>query len=330
MVGTDLSSLRMSPRYWLIVVVAVVCAIVGAAQARADSASVSVLNTAGQSDPVAGIPRVFRVSGVASVPEEVFVKHRAPGGAPCAPNAREDSGSGFLRFSNFGYGEHVNGSFQLEQVFTWGSPGTETFCIWLAENDEAIVSTPITQTITFRAPSGTITATVNPITPAPGQAATITVTGSSEAPEEVFAKIRLAGGAGCAPTYEADSGLSLIDDQKVNGAFSVQTTTTQTSVGTYLVCLWLADSREATPAIAGPQPETFTVAYPAPIVSGACLRDRAGVGHEERVVRFYLSKVHSHHISRRAKRGYERALRGARRALGRFLHLRHIQCPGGR
>lgn len=330
MVGTNRNRPRASLRIWPIVVVALLCMLIGAAQAQADSASISVLNTAGQSDPVASVPRVFKVSGVASVPEEVFVKHRAPGGAPCAPNAREDSGSSFWPYSNFAYEEHVNGSFQLERVFTWGSPGTETFCIWLAANENTIVSIPITQTITFRAPSGTITATVNPITPAPGQPATITVTGSSEAPEEVFAKIRSAGGAGCAPTYAADPGQSLIEGQKVNGAFSVQATTTQTSAGTYLVCLWLADSREATPAIAGPQPETFTVAYPAPIVSGACLRDRAGVGHEERVVRLYLSKVHAHHISRRAKRRYERALSGARRGLAKFLHLRHIECPGGR
>lgn len=330
MFGINLDCLRVSRHYWSIVVVVATLIVMGAAQARADSASVSVLNTAGQSDPVADIPRVFRVSGVTSVPEEVFVKYRAPGGAPCAPNAREDSGSSFLRFSSFGYGEHVNGSFQLEQVFTWGSSGTETFCIWLAENENTIVSTPITQTITFRAPSGTITATVNPITPAPGQSATITVTGSSEAPEEVFAKIRSAGGAGCAPTYEADTGQSLIEGQKVNGAFSVQTTTTQTSAGTYLVCLWLAASREATPAVAGPQPETFTVAYPPPLASGVCLHDRSGVGHEERVVRFYLSKVHAHHISRRAKRRYERSLSAARRGLAKFLHLRHVECPGGR
>jgi hypothetical protein len=308
------------------------CVFLGATQARADSATISVTNTAGQSDPVAGVPRVFTVSGVAAVPEDVFVKYRSTGGAPCAPDASEDSGTAFysgLGYPGLAYGDEVNGSFQLAHVFTWGSPGTDMFCIWLAKDANTIAS-PITETITFRAPTGTITASVNPVTPMPGQQFTITITGASESPDEVFATVRAAGGAGCAPTFQADSGQGLVNGQNVNGSFSVQANTTETSAGAYLLCLWLADSSSAIPAIAGPQPETFTVVSPPPIVSSFCLRDRAGVGHDQRVVRFYLSKVHAHHISRRAKRGYERALIGARRALAKFLHLRRLNCPNGR
>ena len=307
------------------------CLLAGATQARADSATITVTNTAGQSDPVAGVPRVFTLSGVAAVPERIFVKHRAPGGAPCAPSAETDSGSTLPSyFPEWGWDSEVNGSFSFQHVFTWDSVGSEVFCIWLAENEKTIVNTPITQTITFRAPTGTITATVSPTTPSPAQQFTVTITGASEASEEVFATLRPAGGAACAPTFQADSGQGLVNGQNVNGSFSIQSTASESNAGTYLVCLWLADSASSTPAIAGPQPETFTVASPVPIASGSCLRDRAGVGHEERVVRYYLSKVHAHRISRRAKRGYERALTGARRALSKFLHLRHIQCPNGR
>jgi hypothetical protein len=243
---------------------AVAALLVCSGAALADSASISVTNTAGESDPAAGLPRVFTLSGTASVPERAFVKYRSPGGAQCAPNAEEDSGSplGGYYYSPF-WDATIEGAFSNRNVMTWEPPGTVMFCIWLAKGESEIVA-PITQIITFRSPRGTISATVDPLTPTPGQQATITVTGSSEAPEHVFAAIRSAGGAPCAPTYEADSGQSLIDGTNVNGSFSLQATTTQTKAGTYLICLWLASSASDTSPIAGPQPETFTVGSPPP------------------------------------------------------------------
>jgi hypothetical protein len=80
----------------------------------------------------------------------------------------------------------------------------------------------------------------------------------------VYAAIRPAGGAPCAPTPRTDSGEQLIGGQEVNGSFSVQATTTESKAGTYLICLWLAASSETTPAVAGPQPVLFTVGYPPP------------------------------------------------------------------
>jgi hypothetical protein len=233
-------------------------------QALADSASITVTTTSGQPDPAAGVPRIFSAVGDASVPERIYVKYRAIGGAPCAPDAESDSGSvlEYPFFNNWAWNEEVNGSFNIQKVFTWEPPGTFMFCVWLAES-AGTIATPITQTITFRAPVGTISATVNPATPQPGQSATVTITGSSESPEQVFAKIRATGGAPCAPTFEADSGQSLVYGQEVNGSFSTQTTTQQ-SAGTYLICLWLASSPNDPHPVAGPQPETFTVATPAP------------------------------------------------------------------
>jgi hypothetical protein len=310
--------------------------LVGASQALADSASISVTTTSGQSDPAAGVPRIFTLSGVASVPEHIYVKSRAPGGAPCAPTAESDTGSRFESYGGWGYGDEVNGNFNIQKVFTWEPPGTEVFCIWLAGSDKTITA-PITQAITFRAPTGTITATVNPITPAPGQQATITVTGSSEAPEKVYAKIRSAGGAPCAQTYEADSGENLIYGQSVNGSFSEQAKTTQSKAGQYLICLWLAGSSNDTSPIAGPQPETFTVGVPPPpppplppAPSHACLRDRAVVAHEELVIRSYAHRLKSHHLSRKTRRRDMKILAGARKSASKYQSLRQHQCPNGK
>ena len=314
---------------------ALIAVLVCSGTALADSASLSVTTTSGQSDPAAGVPRIFTLSGVASVPEHIFVKWRAPGGAPCAPTAESDTGSSFDDYG-WGYGEEVNGDFSFQKVFTWEPAGTEVFCIWLASNERTI-TTPITQTITFRAPNGTITATVNPITPTPGEKATITVTGSSEAPEKVFAKIRPSGGAPCAQTYNADSGSNLIDEDEVNGAFTEQATTTQSTAGTYLICLWLASSPNDTSPIAGPQPETFTVAAPPPpppppppAPSAQCLRDRAGVAHGELLIRRYENKLKVHHLSKRARRKDERALAAARKSASLYEGLRRHQCPNGK
>lgn len=268
---------RRTPVSWqafaVTAVVAVLALGAGAPAAFADSASISVTNTAGQSDPAALVPRVFTISGDASVPEEVFVKYRATGGAPCAPSAESDTGSKLSEGQDegewdFAYGDEVNGAFSLQQVYNWSPPGAFVFCIWLAprESDQgaATITKPIEQTIAFRAPTGTITGSVSPASPRPGERATLTVSGTSESPEAVFAKIRKAGGAPCARTYAGDTGESLISDASVNGSFSVQATTTQAAAGTYVICLWLANSENDTSPVAGPQAISFTVGSPPP------------------------------------------------------------------
>jgi hypothetical protein len=236
-----------------------------AATARADTATLSFTDAAGQSDPVAHVGRTMTLTGNTAVGKRVYLRWRAPGGAPCAPSASSDSGTA----SPNGYWDgptindaSVNGNFEFKKTGQWGTAGTFQFCIWLADG-ESTSTTPITQIITFRAAAGTVSATVNPIGVQTGQAATVTVAGSSESATNLYAKVRAAGGAPCAASPGADSGSSLIDDRDVNGAFSVQATTTQSTAGTYLVCVWLADSSSSTP-IAGPQPATFTVAAPPP------------------------------------------------------------------
>ena len=256
---------RRFSRLALVGLLAVVAVLVCSGTALADSASISVTNTAKESDPAAEVPRIFKVSVETKTKEGVYIKYRLPGGEPCAATANEDRGSWF---ENYGaYAESVpsvEGNHEFENANTWRTPGTYVFCIWLANSGNEVVQTPITQTITFRSPRGTITATVNPATPKPGEKATITVTGDSEASEQVYAKLHAEGSIGCAPTYESETGESIIDGTSVNGAYSLQATTTQEKAGQYVVCLWLASSGSDTTPIAGPQPETFTVVAPPP------------------------------------------------------------------
>lgn len=236
-----------------------------ATPALADTASLSFTDAAGKEDPVANVGRTVTLSGNTAVAKNVYVRWRAPGGAPCAPSASSDSGSVYLDGYWIGdtfNGSGVNGDFALKKTGRWSTAGTFQFCIWLAAS-ESTSTTPITQVITFRAATGTISATVNPVAPQAGQQTTVTLTGSSEAPMHVYATVRPAGGAPCAATYSADTGRGLINGADANGAFSLTATTTQGTAGTYLVCAWLADSSSSTP-IAGPQPATFTVASPPP------------------------------------------------------------------
>lgn len=278
-----------------------------AGSASADSATLTVTNTGGQSDPAAGVARVFTVAGTAGVPEQLFVSYRATGGAGCAPSARSDTGTILDISGPGGYGPfwaiNVNGAFKQQDAFTWRSPGPVMFCIWLAANDQT-VTTPITQVVDFRAPSGTISATLSPATPRPGQAVTATITGSSEAPEYVYATLRSGGGA-CAPTYTSDTGSSLVDGTSVNGAFSLQQTTSALSAGAYTLCLWLASSSSDTAPVAGPQPIPFTVSNPPP----ACVVPSLRQGESLATARQAIARAHcsvgrvSSIRSRRVRRG---------------------------
>lgn len=294
---------RLGLRFGLVGLLATMAVLVCSAAALADSASISVTNTAGESDPAADLPRVFTVSGSTSEQERIYIKDRPAGGIPCAPTAVTDPGEWFDGFGseNGDLGDEQGPvvepvtPFKFQNAFSWSRPGNYMFCIWIASWANEIVS-PITQDITFRYPRGTISATVAPIAPNVNENATVTVTGNSEATEHIYAKIHEAGATTCAPTYQSDSGEELIEGTSVNGSFSVQATTMQSKAGQYVICLWLGSSASETSPIAGPQPETFTVVSPpAPCVvpklaSGASL---AGVEQEIRAADCTVGSISS-------------------------------------
>jgi hypothetical protein len=253
---------QWAPRVGLAAVVALAVSLATAGAALADSAAIGVATADGGSDPVAYIARVFSISGTASAAENLYVKHRPAGGAPCAPTAYSDPG----RLSTGFYGPAVNGAFNVQRVWTWDAPGVWTFCMWLASS-ETTITTPIAQTISFRTPGGQIAASINPATPVTGQRAQVTIAGTTEAPRRIWTKIRSASGPPCAPTYDLDPGQSMIDGWDADGAFDDKRYTTQPTPGQYLVCSWLAGSSYDPLPIAGPQALAFTVVSPPPIVS---------------------------------------------------------------
>lgn len=253
-------------------VIAVLVGLTGAPAARADSVVLSITDASGREDPVDGIGRTFTFRTNTAVPKRLYVKVRRPGGAPCAPSAQTDAGEPIYRSSSGRlypdrngwqfYGDSVNGDATVSQTGTWvGGTGTFMFCYWLADSS-AQTSTPMTQNVTFRAMTGTVSASVSPASLLVGQSLTVTFAGSSEGPTSVYARYRPAGGAPCAATHNADSGTSIeLDNHSVNGTFSRTATIQPETPGTYQVCTWMADTRDS-PAIAGPQITTFTVTAP--------------------------------------------------------------------
>lgn len=310
-----------------------------AGPALADSAFIAVNDTAGHSDPATDVPRTFVVSGTTATPENIYIKYRNPGGAPCGPTANSDSGRWFDGYGGWysspdTRGGHANGNYSFSDVTSWDTPGTYVFCIWIAGGADTSVPA-ITQTITFRAPSGTITAAVNPITPQTNQDATITVTGVSEAPKRVYAAVRSAGPTPCAQTYDADTGQGLINGTSVNGNFSLTATTKQATAGSYLVCLWLADSDTDLTPVAGPQPMTFTVADPAPppppplppSQTATCKKARSARAAVARKVA--LTKQQLLHARRKStRRTLTRRLTSQRRQLSTSTRKMKVICGG--
>jgi hypothetical protein len=325
---------RWRPLRVLLLVSVVFGVLVSAAPAFADSASFTITATDGTSDPAAGVPRVFTLSGATAAPKYIYMSYRNPGGAPCAASAASDTGDTFSgsMYSDPFWGRSVNGSFKLQVADTWNTPGTYLFCIWIADNSSTI-TTPISQTITFRPPGGTITGTINPASPQPGQPFTITVTGTSEAAEYVYATLK-PGSATCAPTYSSDSGSGIISGKSVNGAYTLTDTETESTAGPYVLCLWLASSSSDTQPVAGPQPQPFTVAVPAPpppVVpltppgpSAACVSARAQVNHWSTLVRKTKRQLRTAHGRRRIS--LTKKLSAERRTLKRAQDRATIRC----
>lgn len=263
---------RPGPRRVAIVsLVAVSALLAAAASAMADQAAISVTNATGQADAVAYIPRVFTVSGIATGSKYLYVKHRAAGGAPCAPSAFTDPGTWV---DPAFYGQLVSGPFSLQRILTWRTPGLWMLCVWLAAN-ETELTTPMSQTIAVRAPAGAIAASVSPNPPHAGDVTQITVAGSSEAPRQVFAKLRRADGGSCGPTFDSDPGGGMIGGWSVDGAFSIKANLNDPRAGDYLICMWLAGGSDDGAPVVGPQAQVFTVAPPrrAPSVSTAAALD---------------------------------------------------------
>jgi hypothetical protein len=249
--------MRLAP----VTLVAAATIALSATLAHAAGESVSVTTADGRSDPVAFIPRIFTVSGTASGATRLFVKHRAVGGAECAPTPYLDPGSSWTGFYNL----PVNGAFSFSKAITWDAAGSWMWCFWLGP-DERVTSVASTQTVTFRLPTGSMTAGVVPTLIRPNQRLRVTVTGTSEAARNLYAKVRRAGTGPCAASYDLDPGQSLISGEGVSGAFTGDAITFEPTPGRYIVCAWLAGPPSDLTPIAM-QATSFAVTAKPPVVA---------------------------------------------------------------
>ncbi len=230
-----------------------------AATASADTATIAFTDANGVSDPVARAIRTVTISGTTSAPEHLYVKYRAAGGAPCASSWHDDPGGLPFTHSYTGdsFADPVSGDFSLRLTGPWPSVGAQLLCMWLASSPTQDV-TPIGQVVTFRAPTGTIA--VNLTTPqiVLGEAITVTISGSSEAPATVDATLHGGVNFPCAASYRDDGGRTLVGNHAVHGAFSFSATTTDLFATDTMVCVWLTDPFGPFTPFAGPQQATFS------------------------------------------------------------------------
>jgi hypothetical protein len=230
----------------------------------ANSVSIAVTNGAGATDPMAFAPRVFTISGSSSTSQRLYIKSRPVDGTSCGTVPISEPGRWLTGFAG---DPLVNGSFGFQRVITWDASGPYLFCYWLAPSDSSIVF-PMTQTIVFRPPSGAIAlAGVSPAVPKPDQYFKLTLSGTTEAPARVYAKVRRAGGAPCADRYENDRGANLRNGEDVDGPFSTYPETVEHNPGRYLVCMWLMGAPNDPAIIAGPTSAEIDIVQPPPVVN---------------------------------------------------------------
>jgi len=230
----------------------------------ADSVAIGVTNATGQSDPMAFAPRVFTISGSSSTSRRLYIKYRAADGTACGTVPISEPGRWLTGFAG---DSTVSGAFGFQKVITWDASGPYLFCYWLAASDSSIVA-PMTQTIVFRPPTGAIdVAGISPAVPKPDQYFTLTLSGTTEAPARVYAKIRRAGGAPCADRYANDPGDNLRNGEDVGGPFTTFPETVEHDPGQYLVCMWLMGAANNPAIIGGPSSRIIRIVQPRPVIS---------------------------------------------------------------
>jgi hypothetical protein len=230
----------------------------------ADSVAIGVTTATGQSDPMAFSPRVFTINGSSSSSRRLYIKYRAADGTACGTVPISEPGRWLTGFAG---DSTVSGAFGFQKVITWDASGPYLFCYWLAASDSSIVA-PMTQTIVFRPPTGAIdVAGIRPAVPKPDQYFTLTLSGTTEAPARVYAKIRRAGGAPCADRYANDPGDNLRNGEDVGGPFTTFPETVEHDPGQYLVCMWLMGAANNPAIIGGPSSRIIRIVQPRPVIS---------------------------------------------------------------
>lgn len=231
-----------------------------AAPSSADTATLTVADANGTPDPVARVSRVVTITGTTTAPQYLYMKSRAAGGAPCAPSSADDPGVVPFRhpYTGDAFGGMVNGDFTLKRTGPWPSVGPQLFCIWLAGSESQSVM-PMSQIVTFRAPTGTIAVAVTPAQVVPGQAIMVRIRGTSEAPAVVNATLHGSANPSCAASYGDDGGRTLVHTNVGEGTFSLVATSKELYANDTAVCAWLSDPFNPSSPFAGPQAAFFSM-----------------------------------------------------------------------
>jgi hypothetical protein len=228
-----------------------VCSVVGLAALAApagafaaDSVSLSI------DDPVNGVPTQIHVATTAAAATQLFITYKkSASSAVCAPTASTDKGT------KISYDPAIPaGTGTIAIPYTFKVTGTYLFCSWLAPSSSASATASAAQSVSIRTIKASLSIAASPTQPVSGTSVTITMAGSSELSEVLYAKSRLlpGGGSTCSSTASPDKGAQLGGSGKtVKGSYSQAFKTTFSSAGSWLVCGWLAPGGSSTPIAAG-------------------------------------------------------------------------------
>jgi hypothetical protein len=231
--------------------------------AHADTATFTVVDTAGNSDPVVTIVRTTRISGENDGPRRLWIRYRPADGPPCAATPASDPGAplglyGQYLFQAGTFTEDLNQGYLPD----YHVPGPYLFCTWFTASDQgdSAAVPPFSQVIVFRPLSGSSTVAATQTSSADGAPTALTMTGSSDIQVYVRATYRPAGGAPCAATSATDTGTGFIDSLTGGEGLFVYAATIPFTTGTWLICTWLDHYEGGT--FSGPQATQITVGTP--------------------------------------------------------------------
>ena len=209
----------------------------------ADSVSLTI------DDPANGRATQIHVATTAAATTQLFLTYKkSASSAACAPTASADKGT------KISYDPAIPvGTGTVAIPYTFKVTGSYLFCSWLAPTSSSPATASAAQAFTIRTLKASLAISVNPPQPVAGNAVTISMTGTDEVSQILYAKTRLlpASGGSCSSTASPDRGVQLSGSGKtVSGTVSQTFKTTFSTAGSWLVCGWLADGGSSTPRAA--------------------------------------------------------------------------------
>jgi hypothetical protein len=209
----------------------------------ADSVSLTI------DDPANGRATQIHVATSAAAATQLFITFKkASSTAVCAPTASADKGT------KIDYAPAIPaGAGTVAISYTFTVTGTYLFCSWLAPSSSAPATASAAQPVSIRNLKASLAISASPSAPIVGTSVAITMAGSDEVSQILYAKVRLlpAGGGSCTSTASPDRGVQLGGSGKtVSGSYSQAFKYTFSSAGSWLVCGWLANGGSSTPLAA--------------------------------------------------------------------------------